>query len=81
MTAVGQSARASWSLLGSTCPALAQAVLWDTLALLSSLVVLVVKNLHANAGGIKDMGLIRELGRSLEEGVATHSNILAWRIP
>ena len=50
MTAVGQSARASWSLLGSACPALVQAVLWDTLVLLSSQVVLVVKNLQANEG-------------------------------
>ena len=47
-TTVGQSERASWSLLGSACPALIQAVLWDTLALLSSQVVLVVKNLHAS---------------------------------
>ena len=28
-----------------------------------------------------DMGLIPELGRSLEKGMATHSSILAWRIP
>ena len=31
-----------------------------------------------NAG---DLGLIPGLGRSLEEGMATHSSILAWRIP
>ena len=31
-----------------------------------------------NAG---DPGLILGLGRSLGEGVATHSSILAWRIP
>ena len=31
-----------------------------------------------NAG---DPGLIPGLGRSLEEGMATHSSILAWRIP
>ena len=31
-----------------------------------------------NAG---DLGLIPELGRSLEEAMATHSSILAWRIP
>ena len=42
---------------------------------------LVVKNLPANAGDIRDSGLIPELGRSLEEGMATHSSILAWRIP
>ena len=31
-----------------------------------------------NAG---DLGLIPGLGRSLEKGKATHSSILAWRIP
>ena len=40
-----------------------------------------VKNPLANAGAVKDTG--RSLGREdpLEEGVATHSSILAWRIP
>ena len=28
-----------------------------------------------------DLGSIPGLGRSLEEGIATHSSILAWRIP
>ena len=37
-----------------------------------------VKNLPANAG---DADLIPGLGRSPEEGMATHSSILAWRIP
>ena len=37
-----------------------------------------VKNPPANAG---DAGLIPELGRAPEEGMATHSSILAWRIP
>ena len=43
--------------------------------------VLVVKNLLANAGAVKDTG--RSLGWEdpLEEGMATHSSILAWRIP
>ena len=27
------------------------------------------------------MGSIPGLGRSLEEGMATHSSVLAWRIP
>ena len=40
-----------------------------------------VKNPPANAGDIRDMGSIHRSGRSLEEGVATHSSILAWRIP
>ena len=39
---------------------------------------LVFKNLPASA---EDMGLISGPGRSLEEGMATHSNVLAWRIP
>ena len=40
-----------------------------------------VKNPPANAGGIKDVGLIPGLGRSLGGGNGTHSSILAWRIP
>ena len=43
--------------------------------------VLVVKNLSANAGDIRDMGLIPGSGRSPGEGNGNHSNILAWRIP
>jgi len=44
-------------------------------------VALVVKNLPANAGNIRDGGSIPGSGRSLEEGMATYSSILAWRIP
>ena len=40
-----------------------------------------VKNLFANAGDVRDAGFIPEPGRSLEEGMTTHSRILAWRIP
>ena len=40
-----------------------------------------IKNLLANAGNIKDPGLIPGLGRFPEDGMATHSSILAWRIP
>ena len=40
----------------------------------------VVKNLHANAGDIRDMGSIPGLGRSLEGEMAILSTILAWRI-
>ena len=36
------------------------------------------KNLRADAG---DVGLIPDLGRSLEKEMATHSSILAWEIP
>ena len=44
-------------------------------------VALVVKNPPANAGDIRDVDLT--LGREdpLEEGMATHTSILAWRIP
>ena len=40
-----------------------------------------VKNLPASAGDGTDLGLIPRLGRSLEKEMATHSSILAWRIP
>ena len=45
-------------------------------------VTLVVKNLPANAGEARDVGLI-SLGPEdpLEEETGTHSSILAWRIP
>ena len=36
------------------------------------------KESACNAG---DLGLIHGLGNPLEEGMATHSSILAWRIP
>ena len=41
----------------------------------------VVKNLPANAEDVRDEGLILGSGTSLEEGTATHSSILTWRIP
>ena len=40
-------------------------------------VMLMVKNPPANSGGIRDVGSVPEL----EEGMATHSSIFAWRIP
>ena len=40
-------------------------------------VVLVVKNLPANAGDARDAGLIPGSGRFLEEKMATHCTILA----
>ena len=49
---------------------------------LASQVVLVVKNLPASAGDLRDTSAIP--GRwedPLEKGRATHSSILAWRIP
>ena len=33
------------------------------------------------AHNVGDLGSIPGLGRSLEEGPATHSSVLAWRIP
>ena len=45
------------------------------------MVELVVKNPAANAGDKRGMGLIPGLGGSLEKEMATHSSILAWRIP
>ena len=41
----------------------------------------VAKESACNAGDTGDMGLIPGSGRSLEEGIPTHSCILAWRIP
>ena len=39
-----------------------------------------VKNSSVNVGASRGAGLIPGLGRSLEEEMATHSSILAWRI-
>ena len=49
--------------------------------ILASLVVLVVKNLPAIAGGIRETSLIPRLGISPGGGHASHSSILVWRIP
>ena len=43
-------------------------------------VVLMVKNLPAKAGDAGDLVSIPGWEDSLEEGKATHSSILAWRI-
>ena len=43
--------------------------------------VLVVKNLPANAGDMRDSSSIPGSEISLEKGRATHSSILAGRIP
>ena len=47
----------------------------------ASQVALVLKNPPANAGDIRDMGSIPESVSSLEKEMATHSSVLAWRIP
>ena len=44
-------------------------------------VALVVKNLPASAGDVRCAGLICGQENPLEEGRATQSSILAWRIP
>ena len=40
-----------------------------------------VKNPPANAGDIRDVGSVSGWEDPLEEGMAAHSSILAWRIP
>ena len=39
------------------------------------------KESACNAGAAGDTGLIPGLERSLQEGMAVHSNMLAWMIP
>ena len=39
-----------------------------------------VKSLPVKAGDSGDLGLIPGVGRSLEEEMATHSSILAWKM-
>ena len=40
-----------------------------------------VKNPHANAGDIRDVGRSQGWEDPPEKGMATHSSILVWRIP
>ena len=40
-----------------------------------------VKNPTANAGDTRDVSLTPGLEDPLEKGMATHSSILAWRVP
>ena len=49
----------------------------------ASQVVLVVNDLLANAEDIKEMTQVQSQGQEdpLEEGIATPSSILAWRMP
>ena len=46
-----------------------------------SQMTLAVKNLPASAGDIRDTGWIPGSEDALEEEMATHSSVLAWRIP
>ena len=47
----------------------------------ASQAVLVIKNLPAVAGDIRDTDSMPGSGRSPGGSIATHSSILAWRIP
>ena len=42
--------------------------------------VLMVKNLSANAGDIREAGSVPGSGKCPERGMATHPSIFAWRI-
>ena len=48
---------------------------------MASQMALVIKNLPASAGDLRDSTLTLDQEDLLEEGMATHSSILAWRIP
>ena len=39
------------------------------------------KNLLANAGDIRDAGVVPRFGKSLKKGMTTPSGILTWEIP
>ena len=43
--------------------------------------VQMVKNPPASAGDSRDAALISVLGRPLEKEMATHSSVLAWKMP
>ena len=62
----------TWNVTHATCQKI---IFWRV-----SQVVLVVKNLPAIAGNIRNVSSIPGSGRSLEKGMATHSSSLAWRI-
>ena len=53
----------------------------EKLDLSASQVALVVKNLRGNAGDTGDVRSVPRLEEPSEEGMATHSSVLAWRIP
>ena len=58
---------------------------WSDLAAAGSIwafhVVPVVENPLANIGDVREVGLTPGSGRSPRGGMATHSSVLAWRIP
>ena len=55
--------------------------LWDVYLHWASQVTLVVKNPPACTGDLRDMDSLPGWDDPLEEGMATHSSILAGRIP
>ena len=65
---------------GSWVPGLSQLYL-DNTKDGASLVALMIRKPSANAGGLRDMGLSLAQEDLLEEGMATLSSTLAWRIP
>ena len=56
--------------------------IWDHMTIYMTLLLAGSnKELPANAGDVRDVGLIAGWEYLLEEGTATHSSILAWRMP
>ena len=47
----------------------------------ASQVALVIKNLPDNTGDMRDVGSVLGLAKSPQEGMVTHSSVLAWKIP
>ena len=68
-------------MLHSILTSLCIKVIYVYVIYMASQVALVVKNPPASAGDIRNMGLIPGSGRFMEEAMATHFSILAWRIP
>ena len=54
---------------------------WEAPLAWASQVTLVIKSPPASAGDIRDVGSTLGWEDPLEEYLATHSSILAWRIP
>ena len=62
------------------------AVIWSNIEVIrtvdgASQVALVIKNLAASAGDVRDVGSMLGQEDPLKDDTATHSSILAWRIP
>ena len=62
------------------------AVIWSNIEVIrtvdgASRVALVIKNLAASAGDVRDVGSMLGQEDPLKDNTATHSSILVWRIP